>query len=167
MPSLSQLIETLKSGDAEQRLGAAEQLVSLGTEATSAASALVQACGDESPEVREAAIGALEAIESPPAAAVPELMTLLDSSHSDIGYWAATLLGRIGCDSKAAVSALAKVLERSPHLAVRERTAWALGAIGPDASSSIPVLRSLEVDDNPRLSRLCTESIEKISGEPL
>ena len=62
---LQRLISSLGVADAATRTQAAEELSRLGPEAAPAAVALVRACGDESEEVREYVVAALEEMGPP------------------------------------------------------------------------------------------------------
>ena len=96
---ISELAAALGDAFPAKRSQAAEQLCHLGTEAQEAALALVRACADSTEEVREWAVAALEALGPPLAADIAPLAALLRDENSDVGYWAATLLGR--CRTKA------------------------------------------------------------------
>jgi hypothetical protein len=158
------LLAALASADVEERSRAAEELSRLGTEAQPAALALVRACGDEAEEVREWAVAALEELGPPPATDVPALTALLDDASADVAYWTATLLGRLAAEAAPAVSALATALASSPYPAVRQRAAWALGAIGPAASKARLALNQAAASDDPRLADLAQAAISRIVG---
>jgi len=122
-----QLAAELGQNDAHRRQAAAERLATMAEEAAPAAVVLVSASGDEDDVVREWAVSALEGMGPPPESALPELVTLLDAEHSDVIYWAATLLGRLedrAADASAALSAAAAKVENA---AAKKRIAWALG----------------------------------------
>ena len=132
--SLSKAIAALTAPGPAVRCQAAEQLSRLGPDARSAAAALVQACGDESEEVREWAVAALEESGPPLASDAETLAGLLVADNADVGYWAATLLGRLGPDATPAVPALAtavcfagcdaeQTLDRLTHPAPPQRAA--------------------------------------------
>jgi HEAT repeat protein len=60
-------------------------------------------------------------------------------------YQAANALGFIGSGTKHAslgksVPALSQALLKDPDVSVRNRAAWALGVLGPDAKVSLPAL---------------------------
>ena len=163
MPTnLSSLIAALSDNNADNRAQAAEQLAVLGTDAQPAAVALVLACGDEAEEVRQWATSALEQLGPPEASDAEPLTSLIDAKSSDVGYWAATLLGRL--KSASSVDALAHAVAGSPHLSVRQRAAWALGEIGSAAIAAVPNLQKAAADPDPRLAWLAQEAIQKIAG---
>ena len=166
MPTkLSVLTAALSAPDAATRAGAAEELAQLGPDAQPAAVALVLACGDEEEEVRQWATAALEQLGPPLASDVAQLETLIEARSPDVGYWAATLLGRLKGEAAAAVDTLARAVAGQCGIAVRQRAAWALGEIGPASATAIPSLRKAAGDADPRLSRLSQEAIEKIAGQ--
>lgn len=153
----------LESSDTAERCQAAEELSRLGEEARPAAVALVRACDDPSEEVREWAVAALEEIGSPFDTDLPALASLLSKGSSDVAYWAATLLGRSKDAAAPAVPALARALATSPHQAVRQRAAWALGAIGPAASAARMDLDQATASADPRLADLARVAIRSIN----
>jgi HEAT repeat protein len=161
---VSRWLAGLSAQDSDKRMQAAEQLAQLGAAAQPAALALVLACGDETEEVRQWAASALEGIGPPDTADVGQLASFLDGRSPDVGYWAATLLGRLKAGAVAAVDALARAVVESPHLAVRQRAAWALGEIGPAAAAALPSLRKAAGDSDRRLARLAQQAIGRVGG---
>ena len=133
-------------------------------EAQPAAIALVRACADPADEVREAAVAALESLGPPPGSAVDELVALLEDTNPDVGYWAATLLGRLGAEAVGAVEALAATVQIGRELAVRQRAAWALGQIGPGAAAAVSILTGAAAEPDPRLARLARDAIQQIQA---
>ena len=126
--------------------------------------ALVLACGDEAEEVPQWVASAREEMGPPETSDVSPLVSLIEAKSPDVGYWAATLLGRLKAEAAPAVDALADAVARSPHLPVRQRAAWALGEIGPAAAAALPSLRKAATDADPRLARLAQQAIEQIGG---
>ena len=160
---VSSLIAALGSPEETKRAEAAERLSRLDPEEVRAAAlVLADACSDESEAVREAATGALEEMGPPAIDTLDGLVTLLAATQADTGYWAATLLGRLGGDAAAAVPALTATLQSSPHQNVRQRAAWALGKIGPEARVAIDALRKAATEVDPRLARLASRAISQI-----
>lgn len=165
MSKLSTLIPALSAADADTRARAAEQLAQLGSDARPAAVPLVLACGDEAEDVRQWATAALEAIGPPDLADVASLTSFVDGRSPDVGYWAATLLGRLKSEAAPAVDSLARAVAGSPHLSVRQRAAWALGEIGPAAIAAVPLLEKAATEADPRLSHLAQAAMSQIAGK--
>ena len=95
MPAdISQLAADLNHPDPATRCKAAEQLSRLGSDAREAALPLVRACAAEAEEIRQWAAAALEELGPPSASDLDALALLLADENADVGYWAATLLGR-------------------------------------------------------------------------
>lgn len=161
---LSTWIDQLSAEDESARQVAAEKLSQLGEEARSAAVPLARAAGDQTEAVREAAVAALEGLGPPEADDLPALADLVGNPQADIGYWAATLIGRAGDAGAAAVPALQAALGERAPLSLRERAAWALGKIGPAASPALDELRRISGSDEPRLARLAAKAVEQITG---
>jgi HEAT repeat protein len=161
---VSELMVDLAAQEPFQRARAAEYLARLGAEARDAAVPLVRACGDQSEDVRQWAAAALEEMGPPDASDVEALATLLSDPRGDIGYWAATLLGRLGAQAAHAVPALTAALSGDAEIPVRQRTAWALGQIGPPAQSALDALRQSASGADRRLARLAHQAISQIEG---
>jgi len=159
---INALKQSLVSGDAAQKAAAAEKLAQLGEDAQPAAVDLVQACADEA--LLEWATAALEGLGTPDVADVSGLVALVNDKSSDVGYWAATLLGRVGPEAAAATSALAEALSKSPHVAVQERAALALGKIGPAAKSASPELMVAASGGSPRLAKLARDALASLEA---
>jgi HEAT repeat protein len=96
---------------------------------------------------------------------VAALATLLADTSPDVGYWAATLLGRLGPSSAEAVPALTGALANEIPISVRQRAAWALGQIGPSAAVSLDAMRRATSDPDRRLARLAQKAISQIEGQ--
>jgi HEAT repeat protein len=158
------LIRQLTSTDAAEQAAAAEALARLGHAAQPAASALVVALRAPDATTRDWATTALEELGPPPVGQVAELTELAEDESLDVAYWAVTLLGRTGSGAAPAVPVLAKLLQSSPELAVRERAAWALGKLGRAAGPALPALRAAAASDEPRLGRLAKQAIDAIGG---
>jgi HEAT repeat protein len=161
---VSELMVDLAAQEPFQRARAAEYLARLGPEARDAAVPLVRACGDPSEDVRQWAGAALEEMGPPDASDVQALATLLSHPHADVGYWAATLLGRMGGEAANAVPALTAALSADAPMSVRQRSAWALGRIGPPARSALDSLRQAASEADRRLARLAVQAIGQIEG---
>ena len=155
------LIDRLQAQSAMERSAAADELMHMGKHADAAAVALVRACGDDSEEVRECAIAALEGMGPPREEDISHFVELLRDDQSAVGYWAATLLGRLTERATPAVSSLASGLGDAHSDTVRERCAWALGEIGPGASNAVLALQSVSSGDS-RLSRLASRALDQI-----
>lgn len=160
---VSSLMAALGSPQETARAEAAEKLSQLDPEETRAAAlVLVEACGDESEAVREAAVGALEEMGPPDPEVLDGLTSLLGDTKPDVAYWAATLIGRLGPDGAASVPALIATLEDSPHQNVRQRAARALGKIGPGAGAAKDSLQKAAAGEDPRLARLAERALGAI-----
>lgn len=163
---IPRLAEALRNPDPSVRQQAANSLIRMGPKAQAAAVDLVRACADDSAEVCESVVNALEEIGPPDATDVSPLAHLLASPSADVGYWAATLLGRLGAAAVAAVPALAAAVVAPLDDSVRQRAAWALGKIGPSAKGSLCTLQeTADVEGDTRLARLAQKAIQQIRGD--
>jgi HEAT repeat protein len=161
MADVNVLAQQLLDKQVEVRAKAAEQLSQQGEEARAAAVALVQACGDEE-AVSQWAVEALEQLGPPPGSAVKQLIPLVAHPHELVAYWAATLLGRLQDQAIAAVPALASALNDSPHVAVRQRAAWAIGQIGERSGPTMAALTAAARSSDPRLARMAKQALEQL-----
>jgi len=163
---VSQLAGALGDPDPVVRQQAAEQLAQIGPEAQTVVVDLVRACADDSADVCERVVNALEEIGSPAIDDVGRLSPLLGSESADVGYWAATLLGRLGAKAAAAVPALAAAVVAPLDDSVRQQAAWALGKIGPSARPALRTLQETAEDDgDSRLARLAKKAIQQIRSD--
>ena len=161
---IQSLIAQLEGNDPAAQTAAASTLATMGQGAQKAAVALVRTVGIPHEEVLEACTAALEDLGPPANDQIKPLAALAHDCSSDVAYWAATLLGRAGSGAAAAVADLIKILESDADLPVRERAAWALGEIGPAASSAVPALSAAAKSSDARLSRLAAKALEAIGG---
>lgn len=159
---LARLKTELTAGDGVRRAAAADTASRLGEEAQPLALALVRATGDAEESVREGVIAALEDLGPPRAEDAAPLAALLENPCAAIGYWAATLLGRLGAGASPQATALANTLAKGADMAVRERAAWALGEIGPKAASARAALEEAAKSGG-RLARLAGAALEKLA----
>ncbi len=160
---VSALIQALAADSASQRRGAAERLAQMGADARPACLALVRAVGDDDEEVVEWSAAALEEVGPPPVESAEALAGLL-SDGADVGYWAATLLGRLGPAAAGTVPHLSAALRSSPHATVRQRAAWALGQLGGAAKAAQTALDEATRSDDARLARLARQALEEIGN---
>jgi HEAT repeat protein len=157
---ISSLLEDLRCQEAPKRRAAAERLAGRADEARSAAVELVRLCNDT--DIGPWIVATLEELGPPDASAVAPLSQIVLSEVSDQAYWAATLLGRLKHQAAAAVSSLTAALADSPHVPVRQRSAWALGEIGSAAREAEAVLRRAASDADPRTARLANEALARV-----
>ena len=124
---------------------------------------LVEDLGAESADIANI-VATLEEMGAPDANSVSELAGLLSHQNADVGYWAATLLGRCGEAAGASVPALTASLSPPAEDIVQQRSAWALGKIGQPASGAVPALQQAAHGDDARLARLAKKSLDQIGG---
>lgn len=159
---LGALILALQTGAPAERVAAAERLAQLGEAAQPAAVALVEACGGQEDSLREWVSAALEGLGAPSDGDVARLAARLSDPNSDAAYWAATLLGRLESSAAPAVPALAKAVAEHGDLAVRQRSAWALGKIGPAAREARATLEVATGNPDRRLASLAREALSNL-----
>jgi len=167
MQSLEVVLTELQSTDVAKRREAAQTLMRMGPDARLGAVDLVRRTVDDDELTRESAVATLEDLGPPPAEQLADLSQMLLADNADIGYWAATLIGRLGEAAAPEVPKLVTVLEHSPHENVRQRAVWALGRIGPAAEPALEQLTPLaegRQQTDPRTQRLAADACRQIAG---
>ena len=124
---------------------------------------LIEALGDDSPEVRLRAIRPILAMGPTASDAAPVLTGLLADADSRVRQWSAAALGQIGPAAAGAAPALINALG-DPDATVRQAAAAALGAIG--AAEAAPRLRDALSDSNKAVQRAARLALEHIEGKP-
>jgi HEAT repeat protein/lysophospholipase L1-like esterase len=139
-PERPELMRLLQDGDPFVRAGAAYALGGIGSAAAAAVPALIARLADPDERVRWRAVDALGKI-GPRVDSVELLAVLVREAACPGRGLAAEQLGRVGSAARQAVPDLIEaVSDARPD--VRWRAVWALGQIGPDAASAVPVLRT-------------------------
>src|SRR5687768_15634169 len=96
----------LRSPDPTTRRKAAEQIAASPEASRIACLELLGLVDDGDDDVREWVSEALEGMGPPDAAVLPALIQRLEDADGGRGYWAATLIGRLGPDGSQATAAL-------------------------------------------------------------
>lgn len=138
------LITALEDERENVRASAAYALGEMGPVAAEAVDGLVALLTDASEEVRRHATSALGMIKVPVSKTVPALMHILENPEdTDLAFFAAQALTRIGPDATAAMPALAAALQ-SKSAYVRGFSAEALSRIGTTEAlqALVPFLRT-------------------------
>ena len=123
----------LKDSNSKIRTAAAENLCLAGSNS-------VAACGDVE-DVQNWAAAALEDLGISLVDSSDSLKPLINSSDPLVGFWATTLLGRLGRSASRSQSNLSMAVSDLPRLSVQECTAWALGKIGVTEPSVVESLK--------------------------
>ena len=142
--AVPELITALQDTRENVRASAAYALGEMGPRAAEAVDALIALLTDESEEVRRHATSALGMIKVPMAKTVPALVRILeDREDTDLAFFAAQALTRIGPDAPEAVPALREAL-LSESAYVRGFASEALSRIGTPAAlqALVPFLRT-------------------------
>ena len=143
-PAVPALISALEDERESVRASAAYALGEMGPVAAEAVDALVVLLTDESAEVRRHAISALGMIKVPTSKTVPVLVEVLrNPEDTDLAFFAAQALTRIGPDATGAVPALRDAL-MSKSAYVRGFSSEALSRIGTAEAlqALVPFLRT-------------------------
>ena len=142
--AVSELVATLKDERENVRASAAYALGEMGPVAAEAVDTLITLLTDESEAVRRHAVSALGMIKVPTSKTVPALVEVLENPEdTDLAFFAAQALTRIGPDATAAAPALAEAL-MSKSAYVRGFSSEALSRIGTAEAlqALVPFLRT-------------------------
>lgn len=164
MSDITEMVRQLEEGSEEEQCEAAESLAQCGEPMGEAAIPLLSTLGAEDIELNEWVMAALEELGAPDADDLPMIIAFLQQP-GDAGYWAATLIGRMGEDGAMAVPHLRDALQSQADRIVRQRIVWALGKIGPAARPAREQLNQLAEESDMRMSRLAQASLAEITGE--
>lgn len=160
-----QWLKQLQGDSVEECIAALRQIIQQDS-VTGLALWVVPLAGSLDDDVRIYAAEAMESTIQPTLSEQLRLIQILESAHdSEISYWAATMLGRLGSDAGAAADVLDSCVRQSMFLPARERAAWALSQIGPAASIALPTLREAAETAPSRLKHLAAVAIQRIEGE--
>ena len=143
-PAVPALITALKDERENVRAAAAYALGEMGPVAAEAVDGLIVLLNDTSEEVRRHTASALGMIKGPTSKTVPALVGVLeDPEETDLAFFAAQALTRIGPDATAAVPALREAL-MSESAYVRGFSSEALSRIGTVEAlqALVPFLRT-------------------------
>jgi HEAT repeat protein len=153
----AEFVALLDDQDAEVDLAAGAALVRLGAVAVPALRRRLA-----EPGCRLQAMGVLEAIGEPAAAAVSELTAFLSDPDPEVASEAAVTLGAVGPAADSAVEPLLRLLGDETPAEVRYTAAFALGRIGPAAKAALPRLVELAKSSDEILATVAVWSAMKI-----
>ncbi|MHB1425241.1 MAG: HEAT repeat domain-containing protein [Gemmataceae bacterium] len=155
------LIELLKSPQADHRLLALQVLAKIGAEASAALLPAIASLLDADSAVRVWAAVVIQAIGPDARAAVPILIANLRSLRPEVRSAAAAALGHIGPDAKEARQLLLECLLDAEE-DVRYAAALSLGRIDPRFAEAVPALRDALSDSSPMVRLAALDSLSRI-----
>lgn len=160
----ARLARLIREGSSEARKGALLAMILAGKESVPTLREELKGgpkAGLSTGPWRSLLLLALRGIGEDAAAAVPELIPLLDSSD---GADAAGALGAIGPAAKAALPGLI-TLSASPDAARRQAAVEALGRIAPRDPDAQAALKARLADADPYVQELARAALDKASSE--
>jgi len=166
LSQIQKLEAALSDTDPMVREAAAWAFTQLGERVSAVVTPLGRALNDPDPVVRGlAAMG----LRNTGTAALPLLGRLIEKLKDDdpnVRLMVAQVIERQGKQAAVAVSALAEACQiEGEQVHVLRNLASALGAIGPEASPALPVLKKLQA--HPRIRWSANAAIRNITGKPV
>jgi HEAT repeat protein len=179
-PGVSDLINTVRSGDVAAQGQAIEQLIAVADEAAEAVPALVECLKSDSADIRALAVDCLGDIGKPALSAVPALVALVGDPDAKVRREVIEAVRAIRPGPKVVLPLLVKELRDSdPAVQIRaldalaeqgeravpaliealgdkETAYWAclvLSELGPEAKDAVPALAKVLDDDRPDVRR--------------
>ncbi|MBN1461038.1 MAG: HEAT repeat domain-containing protein [Armatimonadetes bacterium] len=189
--AVSAIAQVLDDPQPDIRVAAAAVLGHMGPGAKEAVPELVAATKDEDPKVRFSAISAITQIGLENPGFIPDLALRAVDEIPTVRHCAAVLLGRFGAKAKAAVPALMEAFSMRPLGIYEEASAAgaskderaralmfdfqtmlacraaaeALGQIGPEASSAVPMLTEALHDPSAGIREAAEKALKRIQGK--
>ncbi len=161
--SVNDLIQQLRSQDANIRAFAADTLARMGAEAKEAVPALAAALKDRDQFVRLYAARALRRMGAEAKEAAAALIAALKDQDSSVRASAADALGRMGAEAKEAVTALIAALnDRDGD--VRRSAARALRPMWAEAKEAVPALTAALKDQDSSVRASAAESLRYMAS---
>ena len=131
------IVPALRDSDSEVRAAAAEALARSGGQAVAP---MIELLGSAEPADQARAARVLAKIGAESKAAVPALVRVLGVSDTDVQEAVLEGLANIGPEASAAVAPISRMLDARPSLAKRKALIYALGEIGPQSKSTVPLI---------------------------
>jgi len=164
--AVGDVVEALKDPDAQVRSAAAWALSQIGAAGAAAVPALAASLTDPNAWVRSLSAVALREMGDRALPAVPALAKALRDPEPFVRAPAADAIANIGPPAKAAVQPLIdSLMVPGEQVYVLRSATRALGRIGPDAASALPVLQ--KVKKMHRVAYVAEEAILRINGQPV
>ena len=135
-------IEAIRYGDGEDAMRAADNIVSLGSEAHEAVAPLAELARDEDTANREIAIRTLGRLGGKAGDAIPTLTYLFLDNDAAIRLAAVEAIGAIGLEARQAAPELADIVQFDSDPAVARAAVLALGDVVVSDDESIATLVS-------------------------
>jgi HEAT repeat protein len=164
---IATLIAGLRAPNPQTRMDAGRELKALEGRAVRAVPALLVACDDEDPRVREQAVETLSAMGPGAKVAIPKLMEMLQDQTQPTGlrWWAEIALGGIGRRTEKTIPLLRRMLD-AKEADLRNGAAHALGDLGPRSARAIPRLIELLKDPDLNVQISAASALGEIGREP-
>jgi len=186
------LISAMQDGSAYVRRRAAQALGRIGAQGEGVASALTRGLEDKDKRVRVWSASALQRVQPASGRGLAELVRFLGGGRRDKKKDAVRAIGEAGPAAKDAAPALIKAFKtigqegrmdflaealgkmgpagidtliaalRGGDAETRNRAAWALGWLGPDAKAALPALINATKDADPTVRFLAEDALRHV-----
>src|SRR5262249_38442003 len=141
-PAVAALVQTLKKGTAESRVGATTALQRMGPAAKPAVPQLIAllADGKTAPEVRRGAATTLGTVGREAKDGVPVLLDALKGEDDLLRRFAAPSLVAVAPDDPAVLTGIVAAMKDANYPQGRHAAVTALSTLGPRAKAAVPDL---------------------------
>ncbi len=158
------LIRKLEAPDANTRARAAEVLSRIGRDAKPAINPLLKALKDKDENVRRNAAEALEQIGGLTQRHLSGLTEALKDESPDVRLGVIAVLKLMGGEAESATPALTELIKNEKDPMVRRKAAAALGAIGADPKTALPLLMASLKDPSGDVRSAAAAALAKLGA---
>jgi len=159
---VSELAAQLQDEDHDVRYAAIKQLEKYGPESVVAVEALAHTLSDPSQKVRYRSAKALSKIGIGAEPAVEAVKEALDKAEPEMRYYLVKTLSNVEGAAVIALDQLSTILNEDEEARIRLYAAKALGKIGVEAQSAIPVLEKAKDDPDKKVRKAVNDALKKI-----
>ena len=159
---VSELADQLQDEDHAVRYAAIKKLEKYGPESAEALDALSKALSDPSKKVRYRSAKTLSKIGIGAEPAAEAMKEALKGADSETRYYLVKALANIEDAAVIAVGELTDILAQDQEARIRLYAAKALGKIGTEARSAIPVLENAKNDSDPKVRKAVSDALKKV-----
>jgi len=160
---VAELTAKLQDADHEVRYRAIKKLEKYGPESVEAVEALANTLSDPAEKVRYRSAKALSKIGIGAEPAAQALAEALEKANPEMRYYLVKALANVEDAAVVALDELTTILAEDQEARIRQYAAKALGKIGKEAQSAIPVLEEATDDADEKVRKAVKDALRKIN----